>query len=447
MNMLETFVVILNFGVLMWVFTSRIINRWKVTALIVSFMVTFIHMMVAARWQMIFIYFIPVVTTLYMVYRKNKSNKRKKWNFLLGTSLVIIYGLFSIVLPSILPMFTFPHPTGTYQVGTTTFHLQDENHELMMQVWYPSDKVTHYINSPYIRDVPEVTAQLSNMLGLPSFTLKHLGDIPTHSYLDAPLSKGQPSYPVLLFSHGLGGVRNQNTFQVEELASHGYIVVGFDHPTYAAATVFSDGVVINNQHPSLLEAGTQELDTHMTNWASNSTFVLDQLEQLNESSIFKNTMDLNQIGMFGHSYGGATATYMLIHDERIKAAINMDGGTFGLEEWPSNLKKPLLLMAADSSLDKVPFYQALEETTDKEVLERTGQTKEWHKNKLEEAFTRRERMLETGAESMVLPNTSHLSFSDLPLYAPFLLTPEGNPKEGYKIINEACLLFFDKHLK
>jgi predicted dienelactone hydrolase len=59
--------------------------------------------------------------------------------------------------------------------------------------------------------------------------------------LNVHVSPEKSNYPVLIFSHGLTGFRNQNTFEVEELASHGYIIVGIDHTYDAAATIFTDG--------------------------------------------------------------------------------------------------------------------------------------------------------------------------------------------------------------
>ena len=44
------------------------------------------------------------------------------------------------------------------------------------------------------------------------------------------MADDEPSYPVLIFLEGLGAFRQMSTFQVEELVSHGYIVVAIDQP-------------------------------------------------------------------------------------------------------------------------------------------------------------------------------------------------------------------------
>ncbi len=448
MNSLEIVVLVLNVGMLLWVLVTRSITKIKVGLFCIISLLTIIQVVLGARWQMIPTYCILVLTLLCMVYQNRKATRKsKRWKQFLYVGLALLYSVISFVLPSLLPAITFAKPTGDEEVGTSVLHLQEGDNELMVQAWYPAEPKNNQQRASYILDGPEVTAGLSTMVGFPDFALHHLGGIQTHAYLDVDISSTQASYPVLLFSHGLGGIRNQNTFQVEEFASHGYIVIAVDQPNYAAATVFPDGEIIENQYLNLVGAGASELDPHMDRWASNSKFVLDQLKLLNQSERFNNEMDLDRIGMVGHSYGGATAVYMLLNDDRVKAAINMDGGIFGIEDFPIELDKPLMLMAADSSLDSESFYRTLDEYSEEEVMELSGHTKEWHRTNREEIEKRRELLLAAGAESVVFEHTSHISFSDLPLYAPLLLAPQGDPQEVHKEVNETSLRFLNKHLQ
>ena len=67
-------------------------------------------------------------------------------------------------------------------------------------------------------------------------------------------------------------------------------------------------------------SGFEALDEHMTLWTQDVSFILNRLEQLNkqdEQDRFTGRLDLERIGMFGHSYGGATAADLL-KDSRIK---------------------------------------------------------------------------------------------------------------------------------
>ncbi|UOK63043.1 hypothetical protein MT997_34085 [Paenibacillus sp. OVF10] len=55
------------------------------------------------------------------------------------------------------------------------------------------------------------------------------------------MSDASRSYPVVLFSPGVRSARYQSMTAIEELVSHGYIVVGMDHPYTSARVTFPDG--------------------------------------------------------------------------------------------------------------------------------------------------------------------------------------------------------------
>ena len=53
-----------------------------------------------------------------------------------------------------------------------------------------------------------------------------------------------------------------------------------------------------------------KLDGLVMVWAQDNSFVLDQVEELNTSDpsgFFTGKLDLENIGIFGHSFGGASA--------------------------------------------------------------------------------------------------------------------------------------------
>jgi predicted dienelactone hydrolase len=114
-----------------------------------------------------------------------------------------------------------------------------------------------------------------------------------------------------------------NTFQVEELVSHGYIVAAIDQPYAAAAVVFPDGRQVEgwertrlaplvNQSLSPVETapilnGQAFEDGIIPYLAQDAIFTLDQLTALNRADpngILTGRLDLQHAGIFGISLGG-----------------------------------------------------------------------------------------------------------------------------------------------
>jgi alpha-beta hydrolase superfamily lysophospholipase len=92
-----------------------------------------------------------------------------------------------------------------------------------------------------VQDADVVAPALARLFHLPRFAFGHFKYISSNAIPFAPVAADQASRPVLLFLHGFSGIRQQNTFQVEELVSHGYIVAAIDQPYAAASVAFPDG--------------------------------------------------------------------------------------------------------------------------------------------------------------------------------------------------------------
>ena len=113
----------------------------------------------------------------------------------------------------------------------------------------------------------------------------------------------QKPAPVILLSHGLGGSREVGTYLGEYWAGRGYVVVAMQH-------VGSDSSVWKSATPA------KRMET-LKEAANGATFqdrmkdvpaTIDQLEKWNGEKghlLFKR-MDLDHIGMAGHSYGAVT---------------------------------------------------------------------------------------------------------------------------------------------
>jgi len=136
---------------------------------------------------------------------------------------------------------------------------------------------------------------------------------------------------------GLAALTTDYTTLAEDLASHGYVVVGFDTPYRSFVVVLPDGRVIPRapQNNADLVSGPEQ--EHLANklvhaWSADMSFALDELERLNasdRSGRFLGRLDMQRVGVFGHSLGGATALQFCHDDSRCRAGIDMDGAPLG----------------------------------------------------------------------------------------------------------------------
>lgn len=115
-------------------------------------------------------------------------------------------------------------------------------------------------SEPLLSDRSPAVKYILRAVGLSTSLFDHLGLVKTHSYRDAALSDAQPTYPVLVFSHGFWGAPGQNTVQMEELASHGYVVFSVGHPYESMELRFPDGrpVRATEEHMQSFEKRTRE---------------------------------------------------------------------------------------------------------------------------------------------------------------------------------------------
>lgn len=263
--------------------------------------------------------------------------------------LPFILGGCATIAQKAIPFDDLPAPTGDYGVGTHIFYWTDSDRlewftaapddmrRLVVQVWYPiaaeaagspRHKRTEFY--PYVDHPAQRLAPLARQMGLPQFLMAHIQNVATNSLLDAVPAAGPGQLPLILFSHGLGGMRVQNTVQAEELASLGYMVVAVDHPYDAYLTLFADGTTADYRSGAvgnLTEAEFWALRTpQLATRTADMRYLLDHIATLQASQDkFWLQADLNRVGIFGHSYGGATSIMAAATDSRIKAIAALDG--------------------------------------------------------------------------------------------------------------------------
>ena len=88
---------------------------------------------------------------------------------------------------------------------------------------------------------------------------------------------------------------------------------------------------------------SEALSVILNVWIEDTQYALDYLAELNETdAVLAGAFDLEHVGAFGHSFGGATAANLTLVDERVLAALNMDGTVYGDAE--QGVSKPFMTM-------------------------------------------------------------------------------------------------------
>ena len=268
------------------------------------------------------------------------------WAMVLGT----------LALKFAFPIAKFPAPTGPFAVGTVVRHLVDVSRpetlaagvngrrELMIQIWYPANPAARGTDARYVMSPAEVG----------SFNDSQFLRLNTHALLDAPISTAHARYPVLVYSPSWHGQRYQNTVLAEALASHGFVVVGIDHPYGSAVTVFPDGRVARAKpaefwdlsSDAALKRSIQYIELQLAVRVKDVEFVADELARYNlpgSNDQFSGRLDMNRLGVFGYSFGGAVAVQTCWSDHRFRAAVDLDGALFA-DSARDGIQQPLLIM-------------------------------------------------------------------------------------------------------
>jgi predicted dienelactone hydrolase len=145
-----------------------------------------------------------------------------------------------------------------------------------------------------------------------------LFDVDTHAAADAPMRRHIKG--VILVSGGLGEPVALQTGQVIELASHGWVLVTFDHPHDTFVVEQPDGTLIFAD----LDPSPQGIEAAFEQRVLDVGVVLGQL-----ATLLPRRAHALPVGMFGFSIGGSAAAGALLRYPRLRAAVDLDGRAFG----------------------------------------------------------------------------------------------------------------------
>ncbi|MFB7613552.1 alpha/beta hydrolase family protein [Kitasatospora sp. NPDC056181] len=316
---------------------------------------------------------------------------------------------------------TLPAPTGPYAAGEDVIHLTDASRpdpwvpssgprQLAVTMVYPAVPGTG-TPAPYMTLAEAAgIVQRQNVPASSGVTPQTLSGVTTHAFDGARPQRGK--YPLVVLSPAYEDPRITLTALATDLASHGYVVALVGHTYEDSGETLANGRTppcAICDHPETLD-----FDSVAASRALDVSFVIDQLTHGNTAWRLAHLIDKHEIGMAGHSLGGAAAAATMIADPRVRAGVNMDG-SFHPDPTPGQINRPFLMLGTTANTDWERPWAAL------------GGYKKW----------------------LTVAGADHFSFSDLDLLheqAGFP-TPPLSPERGVVITREYVTAFFGQTLK
>lgn len=365
-----------------------------------------------------------------------------------------------------------PNPSGPFGIGRVGYEWIDASRPspysidpvapdapntpraLMVYLWYPTSRKTSDSSGIYLPGAkqidanPEAHSLVQDEFG-PIWPQILNGQLKSHDEENAPAATSPRAFPVVILSHGLGGSGFEYTSLIEDLVSHGYVVVAIEHTYTSFAVLFPDGKVAPQRNDPTPEGLSPEkrmqrmmasAGLNFAQGAGDVLFVLNELTTLNSKGRkdfpLGGRLDMSRLAAMGHSAGGSYAARACQLEARFRACISLDGELPPISAFPEfpdkkRFQQPVLLLEVEHTGERMPFspeqYNDFLKTKDTEF-----------------------KLCPLGSYDVLLKSAglSHGSFSDYRL-----LAASGNQSETEQALHNLRLIesytraFLDKTLK
>ena len=302
-------------------------------------------------------------------------------------------------------------PSGPFGTGTITAELTDPDRTahlassrmgraLRVQLWYPG------VATPGAAPLVWSALRRNPATPLPLRLLLSLIRSRTSATPRARILAGASLLPLVVYNHGMVSFADENTSLMEDLASHGYVVLAIEHAeqmqelqtlnrTRSREQRKQDAVLVRqlkqasrNERSSLAPGyyrASPISSRIVIERARDTSFVLRRVQQIMQAipGIASAAVDSENVCLIGYSIGGAVSMEAARGSAVALSVVNIDGGMQGsLDAEP--IRIPVLMLYSESN-DGI-----------------------------------NDQLLPRHAEKLTLPGTTHLGFHDFALLMPGL---------------------------
>ena len=328
-------------------------------------------------------------------------------------------------------------PTGSFKIGSVSHNLVDPNRpshltsnnlgrHIKVKAWYPCNPVDD-------TKTERIWAELRQNDNTPLPLRVLLGCLRSHSstFPFAPLRLSVITPCLVVYNHGLISFPSENTSLMEELASHGYVVLALAHEDQSAelqalnqnqsAEKRKTDAALRKQLERASQAEKAKLAVEYYGVSTNTnqivverardtSYALDHVgEVLQKIPGYKpDSIDVSSVNLVGFSIGGAVSTEVSRQDQRVKSVVNLDGGMYGTQRGTLT-EAPYLMM-----------YSSVNAGINDDLLP-------------------------ARATQLIPPKSNHLNYHDISILVPFLrylrITGATNPTSFIQSRNKAVREF------
>ncbi|MGG3280045.1 hypothetical protein [Paenibacillus solani] len=315
----------------------------------------------------------------------------------------------------------------TFTDKTRIDPISKEPREILTSIYYPSEPTG---NKEKYTTLFEPCALLAvDMLSSMGVNKEYISNLETVIYNNANVNMSVRNCPIIFITPAFGVVRDMYSFCVEHLVKQGFIVITIGATHESIFSIFPDGRFIQ-QSREISEIDS--LDIHYWNQllelrVDDIRYVMSNLEEvLNSDKDLMAVVDDNEIGIIGHSLGGAAAYEVLKREKVVTASVLLDPSFHllkaGLEE---KVSVPLLVVRQEKC-----SIEELENELSPDLLSMflSGYNALYKSSDINSTFIK-------------LQGAHHMTFSDIPIHY-----KEAGIKLKHSTITKYISTYFEEYL-